>query len=78
MTYSPNPLTHTQLADRTALWCSADGTYCSEKDPCLCDREPEAEPAPDESEVSYVETEPFGLVHHVADGDTGTSGESAG
>jgi hypothetical protein len=36
MVYAPNPLTHNALSDRAALWCPADGTYCSPGDPCAC------------------------------------------
>jgi hypothetical protein len=36
MVYVPDPLKHTVMSDRAALWCSADGMYCSPDDPCVC------------------------------------------
>jgi hypothetical protein len=46
MTYSPDPLRHTELADSAALWCSVDGVYCTADGPCLCDAESGEKEAP--------------------------------
>lgn len=91
MSYSPDPLGHTQLADRADLWCSQDGRYCSESDPCPCcgsvagpeAKAPKAAKVKKDSSVAGPEVE-YGENHggldvrHVSDSDTGEAGESTG
>jgi len=42
MTYAPDPLKHTALSDRAALWCGQDGVYCTPLAPCPCCGPPDA------------------------------------
>lgn len=82
MSYSPDPLGHSNLSDRSSLWCSKDGTYCREQAPCPCCAEPEAapEPAAEPEDRPAVKRRMADApeVHLVSDGDTGEAGESTG
>lgn len=94
MTYSPDPLTHSQLSDSAQLWSSQHGRYCSAADPCPDCAPAEAKTGGGSSgaggsgPVGWAKTEskaepkvppvPEPEVRMVYDDDAGTSEEKSG